>query len=99
MLTFEELTIIAALLSWTVEEVEQSLAALNDGFMVPYVEFFHGNPETGAFLEPNDPRHDIGEPGFYHRLSADGYMDCTEWVGPFDTQNGAVADLLSMYGE
>jgi len=99
MLDFERLQTIASILHWSTEDVETSLAELNEGFMVPDVNYFHGDPETGSFLEPNDPRHEDARPGFYHRLSAPGYMDCTDWSGPFDTEEAAVADLLSTYGD
>ena len=31
------------------------------------------------------------ESGFFARLSAPGYLDCTEWVGPFVTEAEALA--------
>lgn len=37
--------------------------------------------------------------GFYARLSASGYTDCTCWYGPFDTEAEAMADLADTYGE
>lgn len=92
MLTYSQLQTIAAILGWSVEDVETSLAELNAGFMNPDVqEFLEGELET-----------DDGEPnaaGVYCRLSAPGYLDCTEWSGPFDTEEDAVADLLRTYGD
>lgn len=35
--------------------------------------------------------------GFYARLSAPGYLDATEWSGPFDTEAEAMAELCSEY--
>jgi hypothetical protein len=35
--------------------------------------------------------------GFFWRLSAPGYMDCTEWCGPFATEAEAKADCDEMY--
>jgi hypothetical protein len=32
------------------------------------------------------------ETGWFYRLSAPGYMDCTEWSGPFATEADARAD-------
>ena len=37
--------------------------------------------------------------GYFCRLSAPGYLDATEWSGPFDTEAEAEAHLLEMYGE
>jgi hypothetical protein len=92
MLTYERLETIAKLLSWTVEEVEASLAELNEGFMVPDVQsFMAGDWEDEDGQECED--------GFYCRLSAPGYLDCTEWSGPFETEEEAVAELLRMYGD
>ncbi len=37
--------------------------------------------------------------GWFARLSAPGYMDCTEWSGPFPSEEAALAHLEEMYGE
>ena len=36
--------------------------------------------------------------GWLARLSAPGYMDCTDW-SPYDTEEEAVAGLKEMYGD
>lgn len=36
--------------------------------------------------------------GWFARLSAPGYLDCTEWLGPFDTEQEALKDLDDTYG-
>ena len=38
--------------------------------------------------------HTLGK--WYYRLSASGYMDCTEWTGPFATEEEARDDLSSV---
>lgn len=35
--------------------------------------------------------------GFFCRLSAPGYMDCTDWIGPFDTEAEAEEELAKDY--
>jgi hypothetical protein len=35
--------------------------------------------------------------GFWCRLSAPGYMDCTEWDGPYSTEAEALAELSAQY--
>lgn len=35
--------------------------------------------------------------GYFARLSAPGYLDATEWSGPFDTLEEAKADLRDTY--
>lgn len=35
--------------------------------------------------------------GWYARLSAPGYLDCTDWVGPFETEEEADGYLGDYY--
>ena len=35
--------------------------------------------------------------GWYARLSAPGYLDCTDWSGPFDSEKEANEYLNDMY--
>ncbi len=35
--------------------------------------------------------------GWYARLSAPGYLDCTEWVGPYATAKGALDAVKEEY--
>lgn len=35
--------------------------------------------------------------GYAGRLSAPGYLDCTEWLGPFDSAEEARREVLSLY--
>jgi hypothetical protein len=37
--------------------------------------------------------------GWFCRLSAPGYMDCTEWSGPYNTEQEADDALTEMYGD
>lgn len=99
MLTYSQLETIAGILNWTVQDVETAIAELNDGFMTPDVGDFHGNPSNSNYLDPRDPRFDDSEPGYYSRLSAKGYLDCTEWLGPHETEEEAVAALLEAYAD
>lgn len=39
--------------------------------------------------------HTLGK--WYCRLSAPGYMDCTEWAGPFDTIEDARGYIMDQY--
>lgn len=43
----------------------------------------------------------IGEaftgPGWYCRLSAPGYLDCTDWEGRFGTEADAIKHLVTTY--
>ncbi len=37
--------------------------------------------------------------GWFCRLSAPGYMDCTEWTGPFESEEECVNYLTETYGD
>jgi len=37
--------------------------------------------------------------GWFARLSAPGYMDCTDWCGPFKSEEEANKYLLDTYGD
>lgn len=89
MLTYEQLEKISEILNWTVPEVQASIETLNYGFMKPCVESFYSSDEGAG----------ISEPGIYWRMSAPGYMDCTEWSGPLETEEEAVAEMLQMYAD
>ena len=67
---------------------------LEQGFMTPEVEFFSVSPDS-EYLEKMG--EDTNLPGFYSRLSASGYLDCTDWHGPFPTEEEAMAELISVY--
>lgn len=66
--------------------------------MQPHVEYFDedeiemGEDAGGGPLSPCPA-------GWYARLSAPGYMDCTEWDGPHETQYLAMEALYNMHGE
>ena len=78
-----------------IHEVTRSeLDLLNNGFMEWQVDWLAGDDC------PTD--EDTGEPmddGYYSRLSAPGYLDCTDWTGPYDSADEAGAELVSMFGE
>ena len=37
--------------------------------------------------------------GWYARLSASGFLDCTDWVGPFADPDDAMRHLYETYAE
>ena len=69
-------------------EAFQWLHRAEKEFMQPQVEQF----------DTTDLDCGIEEVGWYCRLSAPGYMDCTEWSGPFETELEAILNLYEMYG-
>jgi hypothetical protein len=99
MLTYQQLEVIASILGWDVHEVESSLETLNNEFMKPDVQPFSQDEALELCQEgcDADPSDDLA--GYYCRLSAPGYLDCTDWSGPYATEEEAVANMLSMWGE
>ena len=100
MLTYSQLEIIAKILGWDVHEVESSLANLNEEFMQPDVQPFSQDEALELMAELDaevDPSDDLA--GYYFRLSAPGYLDCTEWSGPYQTEEEAVAEMLNQFAD
>jgi hypothetical protein len=48
-------------------------------------------------IEHGDPVSFEQVQGWFFRLSAPGYMDCTEWSGPYDTLKEARSELENLY--
>jgi len=74
---------------------ERLREAFADSFMKP--EAFrldesteYALAESGLDLEPG---------AIYARLSAPGFLDCTEWSGPFDTLDAAADELIRLYAD
>ena len=82
-----DVKLISALSGYAPSEVSAAIESLSDGFFVPEVDYFESDPEENG----------EGGPGYYSRLSAPGYLDCTDWSGPFENVHGAWADLLNAY--
>lgn len=62
-------------------------------FMRPSVEFL-----TEAEAPDDEDGESLG-PGYYSRLSAPGYLDATDWHGPYDQPEEALEALYEIYGE
>jgi hypothetical protein len=86
-----ELETLAGMLGWAPEDVSAAFDELENGFMRPDVEFIAGPVEGCDIPETSG--------AWYGRLSAPGYLDCTEWSGPFDSDLEAWAYLLSTYAD
>ena len=37
--------------------------------------------------------------GWFARYSAPGYLDCTDWMGPYETEDEAIAECKELYGD
>ena len=79
---------------------------------ITHITMIDVDTNAGSFLVPADV-FDAADPlactegtklygteevtGWFARLSAPGYLDCTDWIGPYATEWEAKADLLDTY--
>ena len=67
-------------------------------FMKPETSYFTADEAAEWQSEAFDGgEYDRPEAGWYGRLSASGYLDCTDWSGPFATHTEALAHVLYFY--
>jgi hypothetical protein len=76
------------------DPIKEMTEAFRGSFMQPYA--YRGRDIEEAIIESG---LDYEEDGFYCRLSADGYMDCTDWHGPFTSLKDCATCLLDMYAD
>lgn len=74
--------------------IERLKEAAKDSFMKP--QSYMGADIQEAIMEAG---LDLEDDKVYARLSAPGYLDCTDWSGPFDTTEEAAQALLDLYFE
>ena len=73
-------------------------------FMIPTAEYL-SEAEAREYvydaLMAEDPTNDADPrdypAGWYARLSAPGYLDCTDWMGPYKTAMKARAAVMDFY--
>jgi hypothetical protein len=70
------------------EEATTIIGHMNDDFMTPEFVYYESAPDDGD---------DDAISGWWCRLSAPGYLDCTDWHGPFDTEDDAIEYLIDTY--
>ena len=66
-----------------------------DSFLQP--EAFRLDASTEAELLESGL--DLEDGAVYARLSAPGFLDCTDWSGPFQSVEDAAQYLIDTYGE
>ena len=56
-------------------------------------------PSAYFYYNLDDPTNDNVEliTGWFGRLSMPGYLDCTGWVGPFDSEQEVNWELTALY--
>lgn len=70
-------------------------------FMIPVAEYFTVDDARECYFDPcqedgGDPG-DEPEAGWYSRLSAPGYLDATEWQGPYPNAFRAIRAVCELY--
>ncbi len=66
-------------------------------FMIPTAQYLTADEAAEYCYEPGDIPNEPIEAGWYSRLSAPGYMDCTEWQGPYPNAFRALRDVCRTY--
>ena len=74
--------------------IEQMRETFRDSFMQP--ECFIGADIEWELLQSD---MDCESDKYYCRLSASGFMDCTDWHGPFDSVEESAQFLIDTYGK
>lgn len=72
---------------------EELRATFADSFMKP--KCYKGSDIQEALIEEG---LDAEDDSYYGRLSADGYLDATEWTGPYETPEDVARALIDLYG-
>lgn len=73
---------------------DEMKAAFADSFMKPQC-FIGGDIQ----MEIMEAGLDLDDEGYYCRLSASGYLDCTDWSGPFETLEESAQYLIDTYAD
>jgi hypothetical protein len=99
-------------LKLTDQEREAGMTELRAGFMTPKIfhgVMYEATDDDGFnYLTDEIPSKRDGTDsvegedyetltGWFCRLSADGYMDCTDWQGPYETEAEAEEALIADY--
>jgi hypothetical protein len=65
-------------------------------FMLPEVVYL--DAVAIEELKKYNDEFDEAEPGYYHRLSASGFVDSTDWTGPFESEEQAFQACQELHG-
>lgn len=66
-------------------------------FMVPVAEYFTADEAREFAAEQWDEETVAAGAGWYSRLSAPGYLDCTDWQGPYVNAFRAIRAVCDFY--
>ena len=65
-------------------------------FMRPEATYWEGDELAEMAMHQEIEAADA-DPGWYSRLSAAGYLDCTDWSGPFETEGEALDYICDLH--
>jgi hypothetical protein len=71
-------------------------ALRNEACLTPY-ESVENLAALEPYLEGSRVESVERREGWYGRLSASGYLDCTEWQGPYETADAALDAVKEQY--
>lgn len=74
-------------------ECRKWLEQQGNEFMQPFAEYITAEEAGDSANKMND------NPQWYSRLSAPGYLDCTDWQGPYETEDEALEALYETYAD
>ena len=74
--------------------IQEMKDAFRDSFMQP--QCYMGADIEEALLHGG---YDVESDKYYCRLSASGFLDCTDWHGPFNSIEDCAECLIETYGE
>lgn len=75
---------------------------MTQAFMIPDIVHFNAKAAKSNRVLCGDEchtqcTHDNPKAGWYGRLSAPGYLDCTEWMGPYATHEEALREVCEWH--
>ena len=74
--------------------ITEMKTAFADSFMQP--ECYVGSDIEHELMQAD---MDVESDKFYCRLSASGFLDCTDWHGPFDSIEECAVHLVETYAD
>ena len=67
------------------------------GFMKPVAEYLSAQDVIDFEIFDEEICSEGPEAGWYSRLSAPGYLDATDWHGPYKTSDEALREVMHIY--
>ena len=82
------------------ETWEGSAWEVNTSVGTERISFDESEPDLSNLEgKPDEGQDPILVKGWWARLTAPGYLDCTDTMGPYETEEEAMAELHEVYGD